>query len=240
MQIRLIIFFALLVTACSTNYRISDNQVEYITWNEAHGRVARKVKDADAKTFKQLTASFGIDKDQLYWQGSVVKGADVNTFRIITNNYGADANHGIVNGAIIKESVGANFEYLGNSWFRDGRNYFYQNEMLPVCDYDSFKIIPGDLLDRAQDKDCLYYRNDKVPVKDMQSLQILPAYYAKDRFLVYWGASVIPGADPASFVVKGDESLSIAKDKNSCFSGTQVLTCDDLNENGKSFCDCPK
>lgn len=233
-----ILIFVLLCCSCSSHYKIHDDRVEHISWNEGQGKVVKVVNGADPQSFQQLLPHFGKDNQNVYWRASSVEGAEPKTFIALNNSYGRDSNHGVVNGKLLTDSNGSSFEYIGSNWAKDSNNYFYMGEKLELCDYDSFYIIKSLLSDRARDKDCLYYGNKKVPVRDPDSLEILPANYAKDKFYVYWGAAIIDGADPVTFQVKDDSSLSIAKDKSTCFSATQVLACKDLNTKGKSFCGC--
>ncbi|MBB1440920.1 DKNYY domain-containing protein [Shewanella sp. SG41-4] len=232
------ITLVLLCCSCSTHYQINSNSVDHVSWNEGQGKVVQHVNGADPKTFQELLPFYGKDQNGVFWGSSIIEGADSATFVAIDNYYGVDAYHGIVKGNVILESDGASFEYLGNNWSRDFSSYFYNGERLDLCDYDTFKIIKSLLSDRARDNKCLYDKSKTVPIKDAESLVVLPANYAKDRFHVYWAASIINGADPLTFVVKDKRSLSIAKDKNACYSGAQILSCIDLNDDGQKFCGC--
>ena len=232
------ITLVLLCCSCSTHYQIKSNSVEHVSWNEGQGKVVKNVKEADPKTFQELQPFYGKDQKRVFWGSSIIEGADSATFVAINDYYGKDANHGIVKGNVILESDGTSFEYLGNNWSRDFSNYFYDGKRLGLCDYDTFKIIKSLLSNRAQDSKCLYYEGKIVPIKDAKSLVVLPANYAKDKFHVYWGVSIINGADPLTFVVKDNRSLSIAKDKNACYSATQVISCTNLNDEGQKFCGC--
>jgi hypothetical protein len=231
-----LIALSLLCSACTTGYNVSDENVQFVTWNEGHGKVVELMEQADPKAFKELSDYYGKDKNNVYWRSIIVEGADPATFKIINNHYGVDANHGVVREHVVKSSHGPTFTYLGNNWAKDKRDYFYSDSPLNVCDYASFTIIESSLMETAKDNQCYYTYGDKVPVKHFDSLQLLGGSYAKDRYQVYWLNRVLEKADATSFEV--GESGHIARDKQQCFSGPAVISCNELSEDGQAFCRC--
>ena len=233
---KLLVLLPLIFCSCTAHYKIDENHVEHISWNEGVGKVVTRIEGADPRTFEQLLPYFGKDKSHVYWQGTVVKGADPSSFIAINNYYGVDANHGVITERIIQESDGSSFEYIGNNWSRDSLSYFYMGNELDICDYESFEIIEDVLSDRAQDKECYYSKNNRVQVEDRASLVILPAGYAKDSNGVYWGHFVIQDADPATFEAK--KTKRFARDSKACYVGPSILECKRMSEEAKEYCFC--
>jgi hypothetical protein len=220
-------------------YQVSAEKVEYYSWNPMSERYSvRILKDADPETFKQIATQYGKDKNSVYFGSQKIEGAQPNSFYLLNEFYAVDENHAYVIGQIIPNSDAKSFEYIGKNWAKDNDSYFYKNIELGVCDFKTFKIAPDKYPSRGSDKYCYFYEGKRVPIKDMDSFELFYGNYAKDKYDVYWGSILITKADPKTFVVKEKKDLSIAKDKDHCFSGPQTLSCNDLNKEALKFCGC--
>jgi DKNYY family len=148
---------------------------------------------ADAKTFTLLDdAGMARDARRVYDWGAVIKGADPETFQRTT------------------------LAYVG----RDKNDYYYQGEPLHVRDMASFKILQDAAACARDMKHCIWARDkfdyyvDKQarPIADSNGFQVVQSVYAKDAKQVYYGGSVLSGADAATFQGLGDATGEFTKD----------------------------
>jgi len=222
-------------------YKTNSDLVEYYSWNPMSEKYyIKQLPDADPKTFEQINTDYGKDTNFVYLKANKIETADPKTFKLINDYYALDINSAYFIGVIIADADPKTFTYLGNNWSRDENNYFYEQYNIYVCDLKTFQLVSDKYPSRGYDKQCYFVEQSKVAVKDMATLEILPANYAKDKFHVYWRSSILKGADPKTFIVKDKRSISIAKDKNRCYSATRVLSCNELNIEGQQFCECIK
>ncbi|WP_448213860.1 DKNYY domain-containing protein [Colwellia sp. MEBiC06753] len=239
-----------LLTSCSVYkaatgtykfYKIDNNKVQYYSWNPMSEKYnIRTLQEADSATFKQINVHYGKDKKYVFYGSTVIDKADTQTFTLLNEFYAIDKNNAYVAGRYISNADAKTFEYIGNNWSKDKNSYFWNGLKVNVCDFTSFKIAPDKYLSRGYDNYCYFYENKKVPIKDINSLKLLRGNYAKDKHAVYWGSILIENADSSSFEVKAIGHYPIARDKNLCFSGPRILTCNGLNKEGKEFCRCNK
>jgi len=245
----ILILLSLLLMSCTSiykaatgtyaYYKIHSDNVEYYSWNPmSENYYIKQLSGADSVSFEQITTDYGKDINFVFRKSNKIESADPKTFKLINDYYALDKKSAYFIGIAITDSDPKTFSYLGNSWSRDNNNYFYKQNNIHVCDIKSFKLAPDKFPSRGYDNHCYFVERNKVAIKDMATLEILPANYAKDKFHVYWGTSILKGADPKTFLVKDNRSLSIAKDKKQCYSATQVLSCNDLNPKGQRFCGC--
>ena len=236
----LIVLFCLLFTACSDYYRInSKGEAEFVDFR-AFGleKKSSKIEGVDVATFKALSEWYAKDKNSVYWQTLKVKDANPETFKVINNYYGRDAQAVFKGATLIEGADPATFRFVKSNWTRDNANYYNSGKPLNPCDLETFRIIEevGHL--RAIDDKCYYWDEKTVAVNDFSTFELLPGGYAKDAGTVYFMSYEVPDADPATFEVKNKRFASIARDNKHCYSGQQVLSCDDLNEKGQEFCGC--
>lgn len=212
--------------------------MEHVSWNAGHGKVVKPIPSADPKTFKQLSEWYGKDHHSVYWMSNKIEGADPSTFRVFNNYYAVDRHRGYFTDAAMAGSEGKSFRYIKDNWSRDAHDYYYGRTPLKVDDLDTFEIIDEFVPNRAVDKYSYYYQYKKVPIKDRSSLVIMKSGYAKDAHHVYWAYFIIEEADPQTFEVQRDDTPSLARDKNHCYSGPRIVQCHELNEEGRKYCRC--
>lgn len=223
-------------TGTSGYYQVEGNLVTYSSWNPMSLQYSVfAMPEADAESFEQLSQKYGRDKSRVYKGRLLIEGADSGSFSLLNDYYAMDKKHGYVQGKVLPHSDAKSLVILGGNWARDKNDYYYGAAKLNVCDIESFRIIRPE---RGLDSLCYFFMGRPVAVESIDSLQLLPASYAKDSSKVYWGDRVIEEADSASFLVKDDSSISIARDSKQCYSADRVLVCTDLNESGREFCGC--
>lgn len=225
MRIALLTLLFLLISGCS-GYEVRDSSVYWTYWNEGMGSGETEL-DVDLETFEILdNDNYAKDKLRVFYKGRVIEGADAKTFKTISEFYGIDKFHAFHADTLIPNSNGASFEVLNGNFSRDGKDYFFNERPLNVCDYKSFKIhdfngAQGNWL--SYDDKCAYYMKSRIPIVDRDSFTVLFGGYTKDKENVYLGNRVVEGADPASFEMNGNTFAG--KDKHSCFNGFDRVEC---------------
>ena len=86
-----LIMVSTILTNCN-DHKIKENKVYYTYWNEGNGSNWVLVKDADAKTFKEIKdhPKYSIDKRHVYYKDKILRDADPETFIAILDYYGKD------------------------------------------------------------------------------------------------------------------------------------------------------
>lgn len=225
MRVAFFILSFLLLNGCS-RYEVRDNSVYWTYWKEGMGSGEIEL-DADHETFKILEHDrYAKDKFRVFYQGSEVKGADAKSFKSVWEFYGIDRNHAYYGEKLIPNAIGSSFEVIDGNFSRDGKDYFYSDKALNVCDYESFVIHDfngayGNWL--SYDDQCAYFQKSRIPLVDRASFEILIGGYTKDKANVYYGSRIVEGADPESFEMIGNTFAG--KDKHSCFNGFDRVDC---------------
>lgn len=230
----------LLLSGCSTRYLVKDDAVDFV-YRINFGLEKRiiRVNGADVDTFQALSGWFAKDKNQVYWQGRRLRYADPLSISVLNNYFAIDHSRVFGHGTTLLGANPDSFELLQGGWSRDGENYFYGTRTVPVCDYESFRIIDEFTPFRAIDEKCYYWQRQIVQIENFATLEILPGGYAVDESAVYFAERKIPEADVQSFEVKGDRFLSIAKDNQRCFLGPRIVDCNELEDRqARDFCGC--
>lgn len=99
----------------------------------------------------------------------------------------------------------------GGLYASDGKSVFYEGNSITDADPETFKVLDWRECYSADSQKVFY--GCFVVSSDPANFQILSRGYSKDLDNVYYGRSVVEGADPKSFVVTGTVT-SEAKDKN--------------------------
>ncbi|MBT9314024.1 DKNYY domain-containing protein [Leptothoe spongobia] len=129
--------------------------------------------------------------DNLHWQfqSKEVQGANPTTIRTIPRS--------------------------GNQYGTDNQGVFFGDVQLMNADPGSFFVLDW-RQEYSRDADQIYWKS--IPITDdVEHWEVLSQGYSKDRTHIYYGKTVVEGADPASFVVTG-EGTSHAKDKNHSYN----------------------
>ena len=176
-----------LFTSCTNVYKIEDDKVYFISWNEAHGTTKHLI-NADSKTFKSLKNYFGKDKNKVFYKSTTLKNADPATFKILSKRYAIDKNQAYYYGKIIPLKNTSKFKILNNKFYAtDGIDFYYNGSPLAVCSVDNFKILHQGLHYSWSTDKCFYYVNGyKVKSKNYTKMHIYKnTAYSKDNEFVY-------------------------------------------------------
>ena len=150
---------------------------------------------ADGASFQVIQSCYAKDAKQVYFGAGVLAGADAATFQGCGGLYGElakDAKQVYWEGKVVEGCDAASFEYLRLHFAKDRQHaYFCYSSGSPP------KILPG--------SDAKTFEVIGVAADDFG--------YAKDAKQVYRGGNIIPGADPATFVVDPSDTEN-ASDKH--------------------------
>jgi hypothetical protein len=102
-------------------------------------------------------------------------------------------------------------ESSGQQYGTDGTLVFHGSASITGADPSSFQVLSWQR-HYSRDAHSIYWRSIKI-TDDVDRWQMLPQGYSKDSRYVYYGKSIVEGADPHTFVVTG-ENTSRAEDKN--------------------------
>ncbi len=133
--------------------------------------------DVDPASYTHVDGAFSADATRVYFMSQVVPGLNPQTFTVLNDYYAVDD----------KSAV-----------YFDER--FYQCEVLPPVDIESFKVIPN--THYASDKNQVYHCEAVLPNSDPQSFEILEGAFAKDNKQAYYGDAVLTDADPKTFTCR--------------------------------------
>ena len=228
-------------------YEIRSGKVVWNSWrgDGLMGKWSEGVVTEDAIGFEILQQKTGAYMDgyaknaqTVFYGPGILDGADAITFKLLDQNgLARDAKHVYDHGAVIRGADPDTFRrtdefgYVG----RDRNGYFYFGKPLQVRDVATFKILQAAAAcsqDRkrciwARDKFAYYVEDQAHPIADSDSFQVIQSVYAKDAKQVYFGSSVLIGADAATFQGLGGESAEFTKDARRVYwHGEVVEGCD--------------
>ncbi len=150
---------------------------------------------ADSASFQVLQSYYAKDTKQVYFGAGVLAGADPATFQGcggLAGELAKDAKQVYWEGKVVEGCDAASFEYLRLHFARDRQHaYFCYSSGSPPM------ILPG--------SDAKTFEVIGVASEDFG--------YAKDAKQVYRGGNIVPGADPATFVVDPSDTEN-ASDKH--------------------------
>jgi hypothetical protein len=159
---------------------------------------------ADSNSFEVIQSWYAKDSKQVYFGTTVLAHADPASFQGIggeAGEFAKDAKHVYWQGNIVEDCDPATFQLLEYRFAKDGkRAYFcYQGGIPPLA----------------------------LPNSDGRTFEVIgPSSqgfgYAKDTHQVYQGGNIIPGADPATFVVDPSDPEK-ASDKNQRYHYSQPV-----------------
>lgn len=182
-------------------------------------------------TFESLNYYYSKDKNNIYFECSVIDEADVNTFKVPSsdintaiaidknNLYLANGNgysksyYNIIN---IKNRIDyKTFQFVKFPVFKDKNNVFLFSlndiKTFEGADPHTFEIFNHYY---SKDKSNIYYENIKIIGADSDSFIIFNGPHAKDKSNVYFENKIIKGADPATIK---ELSYYYVKDENNVF-----------------------
>ena len=240
----LCVFLTLLLISCGreVGYEIRGDKVIWNSW-QGDGLFGKwsEFELANADGFKILEQNadpcpgYAINAHHVFCGTAIVDGAEVASFQILDKWSGLtkDAKHVFCGTTVIEGADPATFEYAG-MWGlgRDKSDYYLVPSPLHVRDRASFKVLDANAYGKddhiwARDNLDYYVKNQATPIADPATFQVIQSWYAKDARQVYFGSTVLAGADAASFQGIGGESGEFAKDAGHVYWQGQVVEgCD--------------
>ena len=171
------------------------------------------LQDADAKTFEQLDDDYSRDKRHVFYNGQVLKGADAKTFEIVPK-WRFD---------VVAEPVAGVTQYK-----KDSQNIYFQGEIVPVKNINSFQINEFCESYRCATDGILLFRDGKVVEGvDMKTLHLFRSCgYSVDKNHAYYNGEVIKEVDAATFNLYYDshDKYCYAHDKKSLYYKGEVVS----------------
>ena len=201
----------------ATGYEVRGNKVYY-------GRV--ELREADYRTFEALGHGYAKDRNNVWWQGSVLPYVDARSFRLVTQTgkpgpapgYGpvppppgpsgppVGPGHGPVPGG---HEVFMRYEVIGST-------VYYNGVKVKGARASSFKDLGWGY---AMDTFDVYYCGKEIDASTM-NFEVLTDGYAKNAFDVFYFGEEVKGASPSSFKVL---SNGYAKDSFDTFYKGQKI-----------------
>lgn len=226
-RLAIMVFLAAALSGCG--YKVEDDNVYYISWNEGQGRVKTLIQGADAPSFQVLKhKKYAKDKSYGYYEGVRIEGIEPLSFRSIHEFYAVDDHSAYYCGQVIDQADGRSFEVVDPSWARDKSDYYYATHPVGVCDRQTFTVRGEWFNWWASDSKCLYYQGKKVPLRDRASAVVYRCGFSKDKFGVYFEDRRLTGADPATFTMyrtPDGVDTCVGTDKNSCYNFGEKSKC---------------
>lgn len=209
-----------LLTACS-GYKVEGDKVYRYGWNEGRGFYKYLLEGADGKTFRELGDDYACDKNHVWRDGTLIEGARAATFRLVGYGYATDGVHcyGTWNHIVFDVADPSTFTAKSEYLTEDATDYYWRGKAVHVADKATFVILPGGWLSEwAKDKHYAYNlsfvsedieapaRVARIPIADYDSFEPIPScdnhpssQYARDKRQVYFGDTIVVGADVATF-----------------------------------------
>jgi len=222
-----LIWYAILIVilaGCDAGYKIQNDKVLYISYNESNGRNTRNF-GADPETFQILENDrYGLDKKNVYYEGNPIDDADPRSFKVLSDYISKDRNRGYTGTIAIPGSDGNTFESVMNDYTRDKNDVYRAEYPLHSSSPKTFEVIEKGYGYWSRDENNYYFAERKVPVKDYNTFEILDddCFFAKDRFQVYREDKVLLGVDAKTFVFL---EVCVGRDKFGCHDGEKRCGC---------------
>jgi hypothetical protein len=198
------------------------------------------VSDSGVQEFKiagelqRINNYFSHDEKNIYWFDGYQPALrfptqDVSQIHLIDPNYAysdlSTAEGVYSDGGVFSPMNTNKLEALDDfdGYMRDDKNIYYENRPVVHADIATFQV-EGRF---AKDKHRAYYYGRSLPGADSKSWSTIDSMYSRDHTAVFFGDSLIRGADPASFQVLplGDRW---AKDAKAVYYGEHSLPLVDL------------
>jgi len=213
------------------NYKVLKDSViyHYIFYNginlykgESH---SFKVKEADPKTFKELSKKYAKDSLHIFYKGHKLKKRDVNSFRVLDKLITTDKHGVYFDNKIIKGSHGPSFRFMGDNYGKDNNQMYYFGlnfyTIFKGVDTKTAKILNCKTCSNryVADKKQVYYQGELIKVADVETFEVLSYDYSKDNKHIFYRDEIIKNADYNSFHMlksfkKMDNLTFKATDKN--------------------------
>ena len=190
----------------------------------------RPVKDADVNTFRVLNMYYATDTAQIYYFGfhsDLYNGihkipCQAASFTMLEYPYSKD-NESVF--CVYTKIAGADpnsFSVIGNRFSKDKNHVYMESKVLKDADAATFMIVPHDenSLDEfnyTKDKNHAFWKDKMLGELDISAFKALGLGYATDGKHIYFHASIVKNADPATFKIYehgyGDADAEDVKNK---------------------------
>lgn len=169
-----------------------------------------ELRDADYRTFMDLGQGYAKDRDNVWWNGTLLPYVDAASFRLTTQNgrpghspgMGPDAGQGMVPG----HGPGPGhpgpdaYPHPPMKYEIIGRSVFYNGVRVKGARASSFKDLGWGY---GMDTFDVYYSGEEIDASTMH-FKVLSDGYAMDAFDVYYCGKEVEGASTSSFKVLGN------------------------------------
>ena len=201
------------------NFHAVDANHVYVLSNGWYDREINILKDADPATFEVLSRHrYTRDAHHVWFdtkhETKLVLDADCKTIEVLDDRY-ARTDSLLFHDGVIVPGVDPKTVVIHKSYIEDKNDVYWRNLPLHVSDRESFTFVKKkhDTLDWAKDKNYVYclWRNSKESnivrsaIADYDSFEAIDMNYARDNVQVYYCDTILPGADPSSFIKIGYE-----------------------------------
>lgn len=224
-----LLLLAGLVSACGlgTGYQRQGSSYVYSTWDESQGRVAHPIIGIESQSFQILTGhGYAKDRLRVYYHWNPVPDADTTSFVALTDLYGKDNAHVYYEDKTIPGADPASFVLFDIQWGKDAQDVYRQERPLEACDPTTFVLLQESW---QRDNQCVYREGNKLPNADAPSFVVLNYWFGKDKEHVYsFLATIIEGADAATFKLREGVCQVCAEDKNRCYRYEEPVECASL------------
>ncbi|GEM_PF-2185729 len=204
------------------NYEVLKDSVIYhyifrsgINWYKGEA-VSFTVKNADPKTFVELTHNYAKDSLHIYHKGHKLRKRDLNSFRILDKSTSADKYGVYFDNKIMRGSHGPSFKYIKRNYGIDNNQMYYFGlnfyRVLRGVDSRTAKILDCDTCsDRyVVDKKHVYYQGDLIKAAHVKTFKNILYDFSKDDEHIFYRNDMIKEADYNSFHIL-KESLEKGK-----------------------------
>lgn len=176
------VMLVLMISSCRKGYKIEDDQVYYEYWNEGSGQHTDPLTDADVNSFEILEFD------------------DESSFA-----FGRDKQHLFIDGRLMRRIHAASFQFIGDYFYADKDSVYFLGFYNDINDCsvkgirrDQFQLISYPW---ARAGKTLIHGNDTLTLTDIETFEPLDEDWGKTRSCVINNATLLPGADPASFEI---------------------------------------
>lgn len=192
-------------------------------------------------TFTIINDYYAKDKNQVYRGANPIEGADVATFVPIQGYggwYAKDANHVYIRGYLEKDISPQGFSVINQIYSKDTHIVYYFNgvdesEVIEGADPATFAPLTtaspsygsySGLPESLWSKDAhhVYFSGSVLPNADPDTFVVLNGRYGKDVTHAYIMDAILPNVDVTSFVGL-QEDIWYAKDKNHVWTGSKII-----------------
>lgn len=163
------------------------------------------VKNADPKTFKELSKKYAKDSLHIFHKGHKLRKRDLNSFRVLDRLTSADKYGVYLDNKIIKGSHGPSFKFIERNYAIDNNQmYFFGLNLYRVLkgvDSKTVKILDCDTCSGRYviDKKHVYHEGNLIKAADVKTFKVLSYDYSKDAEHIFYRNEIIKEADYNSF-----------------------------------------